>query len=221
LTLQPAGGLEAAHVEAVLAEVLARPDYLPPAGSLLERGLAAALGWLREHVWARVSGLLPSPDWSSAGWEAALRIALLLGGVLGLALLGYLLFIAVGAFRRRRRRRKGAARSIGEGPRALTAAEWEARSRAAAGRGEWREATLALYHAVLLRLEAADILTVDPSKTPGDYRREARRARPTLGGAFEGFLAGFERIAYGPAGGDGAVQFHELNRAAGELGTHG
>lgn len=209
----------AAEVEAVLADVLSRPEYLPAPPSLLQRGLTAAIAWFRENVWERLARLLPTPDWSSPAWDTAMLVAMTLGAILGLALIVYLVVLAVRAFRRRRRRLRDAAGAVAD-VRAPTPAEWEARSAAAAERGDWREAAHALYQAVLLRLAAAEVVRVDASKTPGDYRREVRRARSELGAPIERFLSWFERLAYGPDGG-GRAAFDRLRQAAAELGAGG
>jgi hypothetical protein len=211
---QSATELDAGRVESVLEAVLARPDYLSAPPSLLQRGMARAGAWVRDVVWSRLRDLLPAPDWGSPVWERLVMGALLIGAVMGLALLGYLLFLAYRAYRSRRRRL--AAMALDSAPRPRTAAEWEAVSREAAARGDWREAALALYHAVLLRLAEAGMLSLDASKTPGDYRREARRVDLPLAGALELFLAGFERVAYA-RGGAGPAAFQELARAASEL----
>ncbi len=75
---------------------------------------------------------------------------------------------------------------------------WEAAAGEAAAAGRLREAALALYHAVLLRLDRRGAVRFQAAKTPGDYRREASRD-PDLGGRFEAFLRVFLPIAFGSA----------------------
>lgn len=219
LSGQASQGPTVPEVEAALAEVLARPDFLPATPSLMQRALTAGIRWFREQVWERLARLLPSPDWSSPAWETVTHVALTLGALLGLALIVYLVTLAVRALRRRRRLRRDL-HDAADGQPVLTAIDWEARSAAAAERGDWREAAHALYQAVLLRLAAAEVVRVDASKTPGDYRREVRRARSELGAPIERFLSWFERLAYGPDGG-GRAAFDRLRQAAAELGAGG
>lgn len=103
--------------------------------------------------------------------------------------------------------------------RARTAAEWEEEARRAAAAGRYREAAVALYQALLLRLEAAGVLRYDPSKTPGDYRRESRKD-PRAAGALTAFLRGFEPVVFGGRALD-AAGYDRLRGAAGEAGTRG
>ena len=100
--------------------------------------------------------------------------------------------------------------------RAKTAAEWEDEARRAAAAGRFREAAVALYQALLLRLEAAGVIRYDPSKTPGDYRREARRD-PRAAGALTQFLRGFEPAVFGGRALDGDG-YERLRAAAAEAG---
>jgi Domain of unknown function (DUF4129) len=103
--------------------------------------------------------------------------------------------------------------------RVRSAAEWEEAARRAAAAGHFREAAVALYQALLLRLETAGALRYDPAKTPGDYRREARRD-PRAAGALTAFLRGFEPAVFGGRALD-AAGYDRLRGAAGEAGAHG
>lgn len=100
--------------------------------------------------------------------------------------------------------------------RARTAAEWEDEARRAAAAGRFRDAAVALYQALLLRLEAAGALRYDPAKTPGDYRRETRRD-PRAAGALASFLRGFEPAVFGGRALDGDG-YERLRAAAAEAG---
>ena len=103
--------------------------------------------------------------------------------------------------------------------RARTAAEWEEAARRAAAEGRFREAAVALYQALLLRLEASGVVRYDPAKTPGDYRREARR-NPQAAGALATFLRGFEPVVFGGRALD-AAGYDRLRGAVGEAGARG
>jgi hypothetical protein len=103
--------------------------------------------------------------------------------------------------------------------RARTAPEWEEEAARAAAAGRFRDAAVALYQALLLRLEAGGVLRYDPAKTPGDYRREARRD-PRAAGALTAFLRGFEPVVFGGRALD-AAGYDRLRGAAGEAGARG
>lgn len=189
--------LSTTDVERALDAVLARPEYAPVEPPPLYRLLGAIADWWRGTVWPLFSRLLPDIDWTSPAWERFGTMALAVGAMVGLALIIYLVVLAVRAWRGRVRR----ARATGEsgGLRPLTAVEWEARAGDAAGRGDWREAAQALYQAVVLRLGERGVVRVDRAKTPGDYRREVRRGSADFLPRLEPFLVWFERVAYGRA----------------------
>jgi hypothetical protein len=105
----------------------------------------------------------------------------------------------------------------GAGP--MTAAEWEEIARRAAGAGRLRDGALALYQAMVLRLDARGALRFDTAKTPGDYRREIR-AHPDAARPFAAFLRGFEPVAFGGRSLDEAG-YERLRAAAGEAGVRG
>lgn len=209
--------LTPAEVEAALAEVLARPEYAPTEAPLLYRWVTAGLAWLGERLGPVLRRLWPGIDLDNPAWETFGWALLGLGAIIGLALVAYLVHLAVRAFRRRRRaaRRERAAVAA-----PVTAEDWEARARAAAAREEWRAAAMALYQAVLLRLSGAGALTLDRAKTPGDYRRDLRQGDGQLATRFEAFTRWFERVAYG---GDepGAEHYGRLAESAGGLAPGG
>jgi len=107
------------------------------------------------------------------------------------AAIAYLVWKAV----RRARDEEPAAKS-GKLSKPRTATDWEAEAARLAAEGKLREAAAALYQALLLRLDALSVVRFDASKTPGDYRIEARgnaRASHALGT----FLGVFEPVAFG------------------------
>jgi hypothetical protein len=216
MTHQSPSGFTAAEVEAVLGDVLARPEYLPVPPSLLQRWLVAAGGWFHDVIWSRVTNAFPALDRSSPVWETLGMIAVGAGALLGLALIIYLAYLSLQLYLRRQRSGRAGRDAAGGETRALTSAEWEALSREAAERGAWREAALALYHGVLQRLADVGMLTIESSKTPGDYRREARRGDLPASATLDTFLHWFERAAYGPDE-DRAAEFQHLARAAARL----
>ena len=213
--MQQSSNLTTAEVERALDAVLARPEYAPVEPPLLYRLAGDFFDWVRDTAWPVVSRFLPDPDWSSPGWELVVRLLFGAGALLGLVLLVYLAVLGVRAWRGRDRRRRAEA-ELAAGP--LTAAVWEARAVEAAGRGDWREAAQALYQAVVLRLGDRGLVQVDPAKTPGDYRREMRRGDPASLPHLDGFLRGFQRVAYGRAE-PGPGQYDRLRSSARGLGA--
>lgn len=140
--------------------------------------------------------------------------------VLGVAVVivgAWLVVTARDAWRARERRRREAPAAAPPGP--VGAEAWERRAREAAAAAHWREASLALYQALVLRLDEAGAVRYDPSKTPGDYRREARRA-PAMARALDAFLRPFEPIAFGGRTADAAA-YAVLRAAAEEAGARG
>lgn len=196
----------AAQVDQALQRVYARPELQPREPGAMD----AVRDWRRE-LFARIGEWLlrfgqlrsdsPVVYWLVIGALAAA----------GAAIVGYLLW---NTFKRLEER--GAAPTPKQGTggvnaRARTAGEWEEEARRAAAAGRFRDAAVALYQALLLRLEAAGALRYDPAKTPGDYRREARRD-PRAAGALAAFLRGFEPVVFGGRTLDG--EGYERLRAA-------
>jgi hypothetical protein len=85
--------------------------------------------------------------------------------------------------------------------------------------GRLREASLALYNALVLRLDARGAVRFDPAKTPGDYRREVR-ANPAVARPFAAFVRGFEPVVFGGRALD-PDGYERLRAAAGEAGVRG
>jgi hypothetical protein len=68
-------------------------------------------------------------------------------------------------------------------------------------------------------MAAADHLRLDPAKTPGEYRREAR-ARAGAPPVFETFVRRFEPVAFGGVSADRGA-YERLLGLAKELGARG
>jgi len=208
-----AGVPSAEQVNQALARVYTRPELQPQKSGALDafrewrRQMFARLGeWLSRFGDLRSDN--PVIYWLVIG-------ALVAAGV---AIVGFLLYSTFS----RLEERGAAPRPVAQGPavnaRARTAAEWEDEARRAAAAGRFRDAAVALYQALLLRLEAAGALRYDPAKTPGDYRRETRRD-PRAAGALTAFLRGFEPVVFGGRALDG--DGYERLRAAAAGAGHG
>lgn len=208
--------LPAGVVDRVLQEVLSRPEFAPPPASLLTRALRGAGTWVWDRMVDLVRWLFPDPGPVSSIWSFSRR-ALLVGlAVLGVALLvhlGRLWLRGLGAGVRPGRRGADGGESA-----PATARDWEERARGAAAESRWREASMALYEAVIHRLAGERHVHLDPGKTPGDYRREVR-GDPRVGADLDRFVRSFEPLAFGRRGGREA--YGELRSLARSLGAHG
>lgn len=184
----PAQLPDAVQVQRAVAAVYRRPEFAE------HHGFGE---WLREQT-ARIDEFFgellaslanlrstnPVLFWIILAWLAATA----------LAIVGHLVWTAVQASRLAREDAPSAKRTPAGKPR--TAADWEDEAVRLAAAGRLREASAALYQALLLRLDAREVVRFDPSKTPGDYRREARR-HPQAAKALTAFLRLFEPVAFG------------------------
>jgi hypothetical protein len=199
------------RVGRALEEVYARPEFAgPDAVTLMDRIrelLWRALVWFFDLVGGlrALEHTAPVLFWIIVAWLV----------VSALAILGHLLyttFTAVGLGERAVR--AGAPAPAAAVPRPRSASDWEAAARRAAQEGRFREASLALYQALLLRLDARGAVRFDPAKTPGDYRREAR-GHPEAR-VLASFLRAFEPVAFGGRSLD-PDGYERLRAAAGEV----
>lgn len=122
-------------------------------------------------------------------------------------------------WRGRERTRGAERRSAGAAPLPLGAADWEDRARRAAADGRWRDAARALYQALLLHLAERGAVRYDPSKTPGDYRREVR-GDAEASRALNSFLRLWEPIVFGGRAIDGSA-YERLRATTAEASARG
>lgn len=200
-------------MDRAVAAVFGRPEFTAPALSgplarLAEwyQQLRAAAGeWLARLFEIGGSGTLLF--WIFVAWLALTAV------VLGV-------YVARSAQRQWRARERGVATASGEGvPGLAGAAEWEARARRAAAEERWRDAALALYQALLHRLDERGAVRYDAAKTPGEYRRESRRDL-SAARMLDGFLRVWEPVAFGGRGADATV-YSGLRELAAEGGVRG
>lgn len=203
------------QVDEALRRTYARPELRPREPGAMD-GVRA---WWRE-LWARVD------QWFDrfGGLRAESPIVYwLVIGMLVAAAISIIAYLLWSTLARMEDRGGVAPSAVRRGPaanaRARTAAEWEDEARRAAAAGRFREAAVALYQALLLRLEATGALRYDPAKTPGDYRREARRD-PRAAGVLTAFLRGYEPAVFGGRALDGEG-YERLRAAASGAGNHG
>jgi len=216
----PQQALAADSVRRVLTAVLSDPEFEERMPSHVTTLFGRAWEWISSLVSKALGWLFRDTDFTAPSWHVAGWIFVLMGAAVGVWLLVRLTRIGLQALRR-----DGGRRDASGGSRAArerTAADWEALAREASRGQRWREASLALYHAVVLRLAEAGRLKPSASKTPGDYRKEL------AGGAASGdlhvvvadFLHSFERVAFArslPI----AADYHRLRDMAELLGAHG
>lgn len=204
-------------VDTTLAAVLARPEFESRPAVSLFGILFRALGWVWDRAVAGLRWLFPDLDGSEPIWSVLGKGILIAVGVAALVMLVRALLPFLSRLRRDGRRSGGGALERDTGPR--TAEDWESRAREARDAGRWRDAAVALYHAVVHRMAASEHLRLDPAKTPGEYRREAR-ARPEAPPVFQTFVRRFEPVAFGRVAADRSA-YEALRGLAGELGAHG
>lgn len=202
-------------MRAALERVYARPELAPREPGPLD-GIREAIGRVLARIgeWFLGFGALRGEN-PVVFW---LVMAVLIAA--GLAIVGYFIrntLLRLGQEPAGPRTPRGPAGALDA--RARTAGEWEEQARASAAAGRFRDAAVALYQALLLRLEAAGALRYDPAKTPGDYRRETR-GRDAAAGALTGFLRTFEPVVFGGRALD-AEGYDRLRGAAGQAGARG
>lgn len=199
---------EAAEVNAALARVYARPEFATVETSGLVRALADLWAAVRHWVGAQLMRLLP---------ESSLSIATVALIALALILAVWAAFALIGSLDRARADSTGAGVALQVRPRE-NAAFWEDAARSAAARGEFRDAALALYLAAVLRLEQRGVLRYESGKTPGQYRREARR-EASIAPVFDRFIRHLLPVAFG-AREPAADAFSRVRASAIELGVN-
>jgi len=204
----------AQQVQEAVARVYARPEFQEQHrrtwGDWVWSRVAKAIHWIGEHLrWMRELEDTNPVLW----WIIVLGLVALL-----VALVGHIIWTAL------RVARMGedldapsAGKDARQKPR--TATDWEAEAARLAAAGRLREAAAALYQALLLRLDALGAVRFDSSKTPGDYRREARK-HPQAASVLGGFLRLFEPVAFGGRELD-AEGWERLRAAAVLEGAHG
>ena len=201
----------AARVQQAVDRVYARPEFQPARRSGWSEWLLGQLGralhWIGERVdWLRgLQETAPVVFWLIIVWLVVTLVALL----------GHLVWTAVKVARMGEDQPTPGAGPARQKPR--SAADWEAEAARLAAEGRLREAAAALYQSLLLRLDGLGVVRFDSSKTPGDYRREARK-HPEAAQALGGVLRLFEPVAFGGRDLD-AEGWERLRAAAAQEGA--
>lgn len=204
----------AQQVQEAVARVYARPEFQQHHrrtwGDWVWSKLAKGFHWIGEHLrWMRTLEDTNPVLW----WTIVIALVAVL-----LALVGHVIWTAL---RVARMDDDLDSASAGKGKRQKprTAADWEAEAARLAAEGRLREAAAALYQSLLLRLDGLGVVRFDRSKTPGDYRREARK-HPEAASALGAFLRLFEPVAFGGRDLD-ADGWERLRAAAARGGADG
>ncbi len=203
-------GPDPTTVAEALARVYARAEFRerrPP--SFLERiwdqiatAFVEALEWLAERI--------PFPDPGTQNLIAWVAVVLVAAAV-------FLVVVRLRARRSPGKGRPGTATSLAPAP--MRSAEgWERAAAEAASAGRYRDAALALYRAVLLRLAGRGALHLREGKTPGDYQRELA-GRDRLEEGFRGFIRLLLPLAWG-SGRATPEAWADLEDAARRLDIH-
>lgn len=205
----------APDVARAVEKVYTRPELAPPEKGLLDP-LWEAIGRLMDRIGAalgRAFGGLVTDN------PFLFRVILVVLGALCLALIVYLLYATLGRLSQPDPAAgERASVSAGAVRRPRDVNGWEEEARRLAAAGQYREAAMALYQALLLRMEAAGAVRYDPAKTPGDYRMEARPH--SLSRPLGAFLRAFEPAVFGGRTLD-AGAYERLRGAAAEAGARG
>ncbi len=135
-----------------------------------------------------------------------IRTALVVGLVLIAARLGYSLFLSHRS-PTRTLRRHGSSR----------ASDWWATAQRLAAQGDYTAAAHALYLALITAAAVRGLVSLDDSKTTGDYLRELRRSADLADTAsFADFTRSYETVIYGIGACD-ADRFARLRTLAGSM----
>jgi hypothetical protein len=180
----------AAEVREALTRVLARPEFADAPAS----GLAAWLARLREAIRAAYMSLLERLNLVDTGSELLLRVLWFWLAVTALLLVAHVVSSLAGVHRGRERAAPRARRGMATARGAPV--DWLHAAERAAEEGRFRDAVLAVYQALLERLQRQGLIRYDAAKTPGDYRRELR-GNPQPARGLDRFLQHFEPVAFG------------------------
>lgn len=166
-------------------EILARPEYQEAKPSLVER----AFNWIVEKFSEAVGGVAGSlPGGAVVGWFV---VGIVLAG------LGFLVWKVYP---------RGSMRVVSEvsdpviaqSERRVSRATWLERAAAAEASGDWREATMARYRALVAGLIDRDELNDSPGTTSGEYSRSFAGGE-RRSSAFRSVTRRFEDVWYGGA----------------------
>ncbi|MDY0911399.1 DUF4129 domain-containing protein [Rathayibacter festucae] len=170
---------DAEEARRLLLEELADPRYRAAEPSWFDRLVQAVRDWF-------TSLTLPSDG-----------VGVPLAAVIGVAVLVVLVVLAlVIAGRPRLRRRSGVAGAVLAEDDGRSAAELRALAEAAAARGDWDEALVERFRALVRALDERTILTVSPGTTAHGFSHRAAAVFPASSDALRRSADDFDRVRY-------------------------
>lgn len=195
-----------------LEEILKRPEFQErgenPVSAFIRETRDQLLKWLSDLLKPLFGGA------TGEGLGFGLRILIILGAGLALALLGRAVWQAVG--RRRSAAVRGRKVIFGEEiDESTTASDLAAQARALAGKGDYRGAVRRLFVALIYQLDERDLVRLRPQATNREYLALVRRF-DRLHPIMSTLTDTFERVWYGEAAVDrGAYDtFESMHREA-------
>lgn len=160
-------------------EILARPEFLPPSRTLMER----ILDWIGDQI-SDVIGT-EVPGGSLIGW-------LLLGAILTALVV---LVVRVAPRRLRVASQSKAAVSVLDG--GTPRADWLAAAADAQASGDWAEAVRCWYRASVAGLGEKGMVSRSPGAPNSELRQDLATAQSAVGARFDPAATRFEEIYYG------------------------
>ncbi len=143
--------------------------------------LQIAWDWFVHSVLAPIFEPVVRAFAASRNVGTALGVVLVIVALLGLGFVVVRLALAFG----RGARRTALESSALSGGATFAATDWRAVAREAAACGEYARAIAALWAAALVLLDERALVTLDPARTPGEYRRSVRRVRSAAAAPFD------------------------------------
>jgi hypothetical protein len=196
----PSPQVDPDKVHQAARDILGRSEFRPPRRSLP----AAAWHWISTQI-GKLLGHLFGLGGGGAVTGAVVGVALL-------ALVGFMVWLAVRHWTRLGPRATDHPFTVATGWRARSAAEWRAEASAHETAGRWREALRARYRALVADLAGRGVVEEIPGRTAGEYRRMVDRAAPAVAAPFDEATGLFEETWYGNrrSGPDDQARFDQL-----------
>jgi hypothetical protein len=178
LELATGGGRDAASVDQAARRILSQPQFRQPPESIEAR--------VRHWIGSRFTRLLNDAVSGHLG---------VIGGIALLVIAALVIWAIVSASRRIALDTPVRGIQLG-GPR-RPPADWLREAASCEASGDWRNALLARYRALVAELDRRGVVDEIAGRTTGEYRREVARALPVAGDDFAGVTDLFEQSRYG------------------------
>lgn len=188
-------------------EILSRPEYQPPPESIPQK----ITNWVSEKIGAVIEKLVSGDNSSVIGWIVILIV---------LGLVGLMVWRVVRATSptAKAEASSGVAFEVVE---RRTSAQWRSEAERLEAEGNWKDALLCRYRALVGDLVERGVLGAIPGRTTGEYRTDLAGSAPTVAGDFSGASDLFDDAWYGdlPTGSEENERFRNLaERVVAEVG---